>query len=88
MNEAIDEGLEGWTAELLEELGIEASINVGQVLDLASDAAHSIVRPAAPLTTFIAGLSAGIAGAREQDITEAIGKSAALCASRAENERD
>jgi hypothetical protein len=33
--------------------------DVAAVLDLARDAAHGIARPAAPVTTFIAGVAVG-----------------------------
>lgn len=82
MNDAMD--LEAWTSELLSALGVDACIDVDQVLDVAADAAHSIVRPAAPLTTFIAGLAAGLAGGSDQDIVNALNASAALCANKAE----
>lgn len=32
---------------------------VDRVLDLAKDAAHSVARPAAPLTTFLMGVAVG-----------------------------
>jgi hypothetical protein len=41
---------------------------VATVLDLARDAAHGIARPAAPLTTFIAGMAVG----RGQPLAEAV----------------
>ena len=50
--------LESWTRELTAALGIEADVDVTAVLDLARVAAHGIARPAAPLTTFIAGIAA------------------------------
>lgn len=80
----MNDELEAWTAELLSALGVDARIDVDQVLDVAADAAHSIVRPAAPLTTFIAGLAAGLAGGGDQDIVDALTASAALCVSKAE----
>jgi hypothetical protein len=47
--------------QLLAELGLEGEeIDIKQVLALAGVAAHSIVRPAAPLTTFVAGYAAGL----------------------------
>lgn len=35
------------------------NVDVDAILGLAGDAAHAIVRPAAPLTTFIVGFAAG-----------------------------
>lgn len=50
--------LESWTRELMTALGIDAEVDVTAVLDLARVAAHGVARPAAPLTTFIAGIAA------------------------------
>jgi hypothetical protein len=47
--------LESWSRELAAALGIESDVDVAAVLDLARIAAHAIARPAAPVTTFIAG---------------------------------
>jgi hypothetical protein len=57
-----EEQLEAWVGRLLTALELEGTaVDVGAVLQLASDAAHSVVRPAAPLTTFVAGFAAGMA---------------------------
>jgi Na+/H+ antiporter NhaC len=57
-----DETLEDWCRALLQALELEGiEVDVNGVLALAGVAAHSIVRPAAPLTTFIAGFAAGLA---------------------------
>jgi hypothetical protein len=57
-----DETLEDWCRALLQALELEGvEIDVNEVLALAGVAAHSVVRPAAPLTTFIAGFAAGLA---------------------------
>lgn len=59
--------LEDWTQRLLQSLELEGTtIDIDEVLDLAASAAHSVVRPAAPLTTFIAGLAAGLAAGSGQ----------------------
>lgn len=59
-----DEILAEWSARLSVELGLAGlDVNVDAILRLAGVAAHSIVRPAAPLTTFIVGYAAGIAAA-------------------------
>ena len=54
--------LAAWAAQLAAELGIEETLDVDTVLKLAADAAHGIVRPAAPLTTFLVGVAIGRAG--------------------------
>ncbi|MBM6621803.1 molybdopterin-guanine dinucleotide biosynthesis protein [Micrococcaceae bacterium RIT802] len=54
--------LDAWVAELLEGLEIpDAPVDVDSILGMAGVAAHSIIRPAAPVTTYIAGYAAGLA---------------------------
>jgi hypothetical protein len=57
-----------WVGELCDALGISAPPDRDLVLDLARDAAHGIARPAAPLTTFLVGLAAGLRGGSPDDI--------------------
>jgi Domain of unknown function (DUF6457) len=62
-----DETLEEWCRALLQAYELEdVQIDVNAILSLAGVAAHTVVRPAAPLTTFIAGLAAGIAAGSGQ----------------------
>ncbi len=62
-----DETLEDWCRALLQAFELEdVEVDVNEVLALAGDAAHSVVRPAAPLTTFIAGFAAGLASGSGQ----------------------
>ena len=57
-----DETLEEWCRSLLQAYELEdVQLDINAILSLAGVAAHSVVRPAAPLTTFIAGLAAGLA---------------------------
>lgn len=59
-----DELLEQWANTLVAELAIrDLTVDIRAVLSLAGVAAHSIVRPAAPLTTFLVGYAAGFAAA-------------------------
>lgn len=51
--------LREWVAAVAEELGLTVSTDVATLLDLAGTAAHAVVRPAAPLTTFLAGVAVG-----------------------------
>jgi hypothetical protein len=61
------EVLRDWCRELLEALELESlEVDIDAVLGLAGVAAHSIVRPAAPLTTFIAAYAAGFAAGSGQ----------------------
>jgi hypothetical protein len=51
-----DETLEEWCRLLLRAFELEdVDVDINEVLSVAGVAAHSVVRPAAPLTTFIAG---------------------------------
>jgi hypothetical protein len=55
--------LDEWLAALAAELGVSADdVDVRHLLDVARDAAHSVDRPAAPLTTFLVGYAAGTRG--------------------------
>ena len=61
-----------WTTELSAELGVDpAAVDIGAVLALAGVVAHAVVRPAAPVSTYLAGLAAGAAIARGTEPAEA-----------------
>ncbi len=62
---AIEQWAEGLASEL--DLDIE-QLDVQALLDVARDAAHSVVRPAAPLATFLVGYAAGRRAAAGNDI--------------------
>ena len=52
-----------WADELAGELGVaEAPVNIDEILAIAGIAAHTVLRPAAPLTTYLLGYVAGRAG--------------------------
>jgi hypothetical protein len=57
--------LEEWVRAATAELGLDAVVTEGLVgesggvLDLARDVAHSVARPAAPLTAYLLGVAAG-----------------------------
>ncbi|MET3809299.1 DUF6457 domain-containing protein [Arthrobacter sp. UYEF3] len=73
-----DETLDDWCRALLQALELEdVQIDIDEVLGLAGVAAHSIVRPAAPLTTFIAGFAAGLASGSGQ-ATDSVSMQAAM----------
>ena len=78
-----DETLEDWCRALLQAFELEdVEVDVNEVLALAGVAAHSVVRPAAPLTTFIAGFAAGMASGSGQ-APDAVSMQAALGVARA-----
>lgn len=56
------EDLEAWVRTLAESLGLGNELGadqhpIGLLLDLTRDAAHGVVRPAGPLTTYLVGLA-------------------------------
>jgi len=55
--------LDDWLSALAAEIGTEDltfdNNAIHTVLDLARDAAHTVARPAAPLTTFLVGVAVG-----------------------------
>jgi hypothetical protein len=52
-----------WVGAVARELGLEGAVDSGElvdvVLDLTSDVAHGVSRPAAPVTAFLVGVAAG-----------------------------
>jgi hypothetical protein len=52
-----------WVTAVAQELGLEDAVESGptvdMVLDLTSDVAHGVSRPAAPVTAFLIGVAAG-----------------------------
>jgi hypothetical protein len=65
--------LDAWWARLTEALGLaEVPADRDAILGLAGVAAHAVVRPAAPLTTFLAGYAAGLRGGSAEDVLAAI----------------
>lgn len=63
----LDAQLDAWADEVRAALGIEPDVDVKSVLGLAGVAAHAVVRPAAPLTTYLVGFVAGRAAASGDD---------------------
>ncbi|MDP9092905.1 MAG: DUF6457 domain-containing protein [Actinomycetota bacterium] len=75
--------LDAWTAELAAELGVDpAAVDLTLLLDVARDAAHSVARPAAPLTTFLVGLAAGLQGGAPAAVRDAAAVAQRLAAAR------
>lgn len=73
--------LEDWVTELAQHLGVDpAVIEVEAVLDLARDAAHGVSRPAAPVSTFLAGYAAAQAGGDRDAVHAALTRASELAA--------
>jgi hypothetical protein len=70
--------LDEWISAVKDELGIDLEVDTGILLDLARDAAHSVARPSAPLTTFLVGYAAARAGGGPEAVAEAARKASAL----------
>lgn len=66
-NDEVEGILDAWADEVRAALGIDAEVDIKAVLGLAGVAAHAVVRPAAPLTTYLVGFAAGRAEARGED---------------------
>lgn len=74
-----EEVLGAWFTRVSTELGLDlAALDpatrdelVGLLLDVARDAAHQVARPAAPVTTFLVGYAAGLAGGDPAALREA-----------------
>ncbi|WP_150461853.1 DUF6457 domain-containing protein [Nesterenkonia ebinurensis] len=61
------QAVQDWAAELARALEIEDTpVDTDAILGIAGEAAHSVVRPAAPMTTFLIGYAAGLAEATGQ----------------------
>jgi hypothetical protein len=56
-----------WSREVRTALGIDEDVDIRSVLGLAGVVAHAVVRPAAPLTTYLVGFAAGRAAALGTD---------------------
>lgn len=73
MSDEVDAALDAWWATLTQALGVEqVTVDRDAILGLAGKAAHAVVRPAAPLTTFLTGYAAGLAGGSAEDVARAI----------------
>ena len=60
--------MDEWIAAVCRELEIEPTLDVPALLDIARDAAHAVERPAAPVTTFLAGWAIA-SGAEPADVS-------------------
>lgn len=62
--------LHDWIDELCDALDIDVEVDEGIILDVARDAAHSVERVAAPITTYLLGYAAGLAGGTPEKVEE------------------
>ncbi|MGN6741793.1 MAG: DUF6457 domain-containing protein [Amnibacterium sp.] len=69
----VDARLTAWWGTLCEALGLpDVPADRDAILGLAGVAAHNVVRPAAPVTTFLAGYAAGLKGGSAEDVSAAL----------------
>jgi len=69
--------MDQWTAAVCTDLGLDPSdADLRAVLDLTRDVAHSVARPAAPLTAYLVGVAVG----RGLALPDAAGRISALAA--------
>ena len=74
-----EDTLTAWARALAEALELDVTnVDVNALLDVAADAAHSVVRPAAPLTTFLIGYAAGKRAASGDDLAPECERASAL----------
>ena len=72
-DDALAAALDAWWQRLCAALELpEVPADHDTILALAGDAAHAVVRPAAPIATFLAGYAAGRAGGSAADIAHAL----------------
>ncbi|MEU4621230.1 DUF6457 domain-containing protein [Actinoplanes sp. NPDC023801] len=72
--------LDEWVAEVSAELGLDPTgVPVQEVLDVARDVAHNVLRPGAPVSAYLLGLAVA-AGA---DPSEAAARISALALRKA-----
>jgi len=72
--------LHDWIDELCDELDIEVEVDEALVLDVARDAAHSVERRAAPISTFLLGYAAAAVNGDQAETERLAGLTAALAA--------
>ncbi len=66
--------LHDWIDELCDALDLEAEFDEALVLDVAREAAHRVERPAAPVSTFLLGYAAALAGGSLERTEELAGR--------------
>lgn len=62
--------LHDWIDEVCDVLDLDVELDEALVLDVARDAAHNVVRPAAPITTYLLGYAAALQGGRPERTEE------------------
>jgi hypothetical protein len=81
----MDEQLSEWLQQLCAALDLppELADHEQLLLDVARDAAHHVMRPAAPLTTFLVGVAAGRAAGTGAAVGPAVEQAATVASALA-----
>ena len=79
--------LHDWIDELMDALDIDTEVDEALVLDVARRAAHRVERPAAPISTYLLGYAAALAGGGPDDVEQLAGRVMSL-AEKWEGEED
>jgi hypothetical protein len=75
--------LDEWTTTVAERLGLRPEVlDRDLLLDVTRDVAHGVARPAAPLTAYLVGVAAGLAGGSHDDVAAAVATVQELLATR------
>ena len=70
--------LHDWIDELCDALDIEHEFDESLVLDVARDVAHNVLRPGAPISTYLLGYAAAVHGADPARMEELAGRASRL----------
>ncbi len=70
--------LHDWIDELCDALDIDTELDEGLILDVARECAHSVERPAAPISTYLLGYAAALHDAGPEKLEELAAKATAL----------
>ena len=65
--------LHDWIDELMDALDVEMDLDEALVLDVAREAAHGVLRPAAPITTFLLGYAAARSDGKPEEMDRLAG---------------
>ena len=79
--------LHDWIDELMDTLDIEAEVDEGLILDVARQAAHRVERQAAPISAYLLGYAAALAGG-DVDRVEGLAARVLALADKWEGEED
>ena len=63
--------MDEWIEAVAHGLGLDGDVDVAALLEVARVAAHNVERPAAPVTTYLAGVAVG-SGADLDDVVQKI----------------